>query len=117
MAFTGVRLKNRLQVHGTFAPSPAEALEGHQIINEQENIGLRIDEGQSESRVRLDTSVEPPVLHLDGALARCALSVLGIDESGNLLPTPADYPKGSPQQLYGEYTGPGCEIAISPARR
>ena len=116
MVSAGVAVLHRFEVHDTLAPTPENAVSGDQILNVQENIGLRLAPDQPESAVFLDTSVEPPVLRLNRALASCTLSVLGVDDTGELIPTPPDYPKGTDQFIEGVYEGPGSTLGIFPVR-
>ena len=98
---------------GENAPSAADAKTGEIIINNYGNVALRgflADPLDKRSEVRLDTSVEPPVLHLKNALTTTLFGYTNSD--GKFVNF--DYELSHATHIVsGTYTGPGCKLELT----
>ena len=73
--------------------------------------GLRIDEHNSNSSVRVDTSTEPPTVHAEEALTYTVHGRTG--ENGEFIPHGGNMPE-IPHKVTGTYAGPGSsDLEIS----
>lgn len=101
-------------IAGESAPDAAQAYAGQGILN---NFGRMVltrfiaDPLDPTSEVRLDQSVEPPILHIRNALA--ATSFGNVDEqTGEFVPIKHKLPSVEPL-VNGVYAGPGSELDLS----
>lgn len=98
---------------GEGAPNASEADAGELVPNVYGNIALKgfmSDPLDSNSEVRLDTSVEPPVLHLNNALTTTLFGYTN-EKTGEFV----NYTHELPSAVHivsGQYAGPGSELDL-----
>lgn len=100
---------------GEGAPSAAEAMAGKKIPNNFGNIalvGFIADPYDPESEVELDTTVKPPVLRLNNALAATLFGYTD-DKTGNFVKYTHEMPQGH-HIVSGDYDGqPGSKLRLA----
>ena len=97
---------------GESAPDAKEAISGALIVNELGNVGIkgfRVAHNPR-SEVKLDLTVEPPVLHLKDAV----IESLGgyIDPKTNEFVVHENQAYPNQFEATGDYIGPGSELFI-----
>lgn len=98
---------------GESAPNAAEADAGQLVPNNYGNIALKgfmADPLDASSEVRLDTSVEPPVLHLKNALTTTLFGYTDA-QTGDFVGFNHELPLAE-HIVSGQYTGPGSELDL-----
>ncbi len=98
---------------GENAPNAIEADAGQIIPNTYGNIALKgfiADPLDRDSEVRLDTSVEPPVLHLMNALTTTLFGYIN-EGTGEFVVYSHELPMAE-HIVSGQYTGPGSELDL-----
>lgn len=98
---------------GESAPSAVEAESGQLVLNTHGNIALKgfmADPFDRESEVRLDTTVEPPVLHLKNALTTTLFGYTN-EQTGEFVNYSHELNLAE-HIVSGTYTGPGSELDL-----
>lgn len=112
MAYTYTRT-GTIFIAGEAAPDAEEALNvGTLVPNKFGNIalsGFRVDPRNRESEVKLDLTVEPPVLHLRNALTTTLFGYTDT-ETGQFVAH--DNEMSAQHEVNGTYAGPDSELFI-----
>jgi hypothetical protein len=98
---------------GETAPDAIKADAGQLVPNEYGNIALKgfmADPMDASSEVRLDTSIEPPVLHLKNALTTTLFGYTN-EQTGEFVNYTHELPRAE-HIVSGQYTGPGSELDL-----
>ena len=98
---------------GESAPNAVDAEAGEKVLNNYGNIALQgfiADPLDPTSEVRLDTTVEPPVLHLNKALTR---TLFGYTNKGTSEFVQYNHELPHAHHIVsGVYSGPNCELEL-----
>ena len=117
MAYTYTRTST-IFTAGEKAPSVRELFSAEAkplIPNDFGNMaltGFAIDRRNPHSKIEVDMTVEPPVMHLTEALSNVVMGYS--DESGSFIlqERGSDYPVVPRATVSGDYSGPGSELEL-----